>query len=77
MEDKINNIMIVLGSIVGVSTIENIMGIILLSFQILLILIKFTRKIYNKLKKKDYNISEDLKQLEEDIGGVIDNERVK
>lgn len=74
MEDKINNVLIVLGATIGIANIENIMGIVLLSFQLLLILIKFFKKVYTKIKNKNYDISKETEELIENIKKLGDDD---
>lgn len=56
---KLNDCLIVLGTYIGISQIESILGIIILCFQIVLIIYKATRKVYYLIKDKQYNQIED------------------
>lgn len=56
---KLNDCLIVLGTYIGISQIESILGIIILCFQIALIIYKASRKVYYLIKDKQYNQIED------------------
>lgn len=56
---KINDILIVLATYIGINQIETVLGIIILSFQVILIIYKAIRKVYNLIKGKQYNQIED------------------
>lgn len=56
---KLNDCLIVLGTYIGISQIESILGIIILCFQIALIIYKASRKVYYLIKHKQYNQIED------------------
>lgn len=81
MKDKIetfNNVLIPIGAYLGITQIESILGIIILSFQILLILYKGIYSIVMKVKNKNYkeignDISKTIEELE-DLKGDNDNE---
>lgn len=80
MIEKIENGLIVLASLFGLANMESILGIIILAFQIVIILYKFGVKIYNKIKKKEYDIlledieqaTSELKQLQDEIRSTQD-----
>lgn len=75
MEDKINNLLIPFNAVLGIANIESLLGIILLSFQILLLIIKFIKKIYFNIKNKKFNnIVDDTQNLVNDINNLIDKE---
>lgn len=64
----LEDVSIVFGVTIGVTQIESILGIIILVFQIVLILYKGTRKIIEKIKKKDLDgIEEDLKETTDEL----------
>lgn len=67
MLDKLENLSIVLGSLIGLSNIEDILGIIILVFQIILILYKVIKKVIDKIKNKEYN------ELEEEVEKAIED----
>ena len=67
MVEKIEDCSIVLGTAFGLSQIQTILGIIVLSFQVLLILIKFFKKIYKRIKEKNFE------GIENDVEETIDN----
>lgn len=81
MKDKIEtltNVLIPIGAYLGITQIESILGIIILSFQILLILYKGIYSIVMKVKNKNYkeignDISKTIEELE-DLKGGNDNE---
>lgn len=81
MKDKIdtlNNVLIPIGAYLGITQIESILGIIILSFQIILILYKGIYSIVMKVKNKNYkeignDISKTIEELE-DLKGDNDNE---
>lgn len=81
MKDKIDtlyNVLIPIGAYLGITQIESILGIIILSFQIILILYKGIYSIVMKVKNKNYkeignDISKTIEELE-DLKGDNDNE---
>ena len=57
----------------SIETIQSILGICILCFQIGLIIFKFGKKIYQKIKEKRYNeIGEDISEAKEQIQTVIE-----
>ena len=59
---------------VSFERIQSILGICILCFQIGLIIFKFGKKIYNKIKEKRYNeIEEDITEAKEQIETVVAN----
>lgn len=80
MIEKIENGLIALASLFGLANMESILGIIILAFQIVIILYKFGVKIYNKIKKKEYDslledieqATSELKQLQDEIRSTQD-----
>lgn len=53
--DRIENYLIGANTLIGLANIYDILGIIILSVQILLILVKAGRKIYQKILNKDFD----------------------
>lgn len=51
MLDKIENALMILATSIGIMEIESILGVILLSFQVLLLIIKYGAKVYQAIKK--------------------------
>lgn len=51
MLDKIENALMILATSIGIMEIESILGIILLSFQVLLLIIKYGANVYHAIKK--------------------------
>lgn len=80
MIEKIENGLIALASLIGLANMESILGIIILAFQLVIILYKFGVKIYNKIKKKEYDslledieqATSELKQLQDEIRSTQD-----
>ena len=62
----LEDVSIVFGVTIGISQIETILGIIVLTFQIILILVKCGNKIYHHIKDKD------VKGVETDLQETID-----
>lgn len=62
----LEDVLIIGGVTISVTMIQSILGIIILSFQIVLILIKGAKKIYDLIKNKKYDEVEDA--LEETKG---------
>ena len=63
MLSKINifeDVLIIGGIAIGISQIYTILGIIILSLQIILILYKFGYRIYELIKKKKYDEIDDV-----------------
>lgn len=72
MNDKLEYALIAINSIIGLSlTIEdakNILGIVILILQGLLIIFNVSKKIYRRIKNKEYDqIDDDLKEAIDDI----------
>ena len=72
MNDKLEYALIAINSIIGLSlTIEdakNILGIVILILQGLLIIFNVAKKIYKRIKNKEYDqIDDDLKEAIDDI----------
>lgn len=68
MIDKLENGLIVLGSLLGLANIQEVMGIILLAFQILLIIFKCVIKVINKFKHNDLDGAiEDIEDLQKEL----------
>lgn len=72
MNDKLEYALIAINSIIGLSlTIEdakNILGIVILILQGLLIIFNVSKKIYRRIKNKEYDqIDDDLKEAINDI----------
>lgn len=72
INDKLEYALIVVNSVIGLSlTIEdakNILGIVILILQGLLIIFNVAKKIYKRVKNKEYDlIDDDLKEAIDDI----------
>lgn len=65
--DAIENGLIAVGTVFGIANVDTILGIIMLSIQVILLIIKLAIKIFNSVKK-----GESLDYLDDDIGSVID-----
>lgn len=77
MNDKLENGLIILNSFIGLNNIETILGVSLLTFQLLLLLIKIITKIYIKIKNKDYqgiieDVENDIKDIENKYEDIKD-----
>ena len=64
--------LIVMGVAISIDQIKTVLGIILLSVQILLIIYKGVKIVYHKIKNKDYKgvidtVEETTKKIEEEI----------
>lgn len=65
--------LIILGASIGISNLDTILGIIVLSFQIILILWKFGYKVYNLVNKKKYDkIDDAIKEVIEEVDELKD-----
>lgn len=78
--DKTQNILIALNSILGIKItlddVYSILGIIILSIQLILIIVKAIVKIHDKLKKDDVDgIVDDVNQAIEDINALKPNKK--
>lgn len=72
--ESLENGLIVLGSLLGISQLESILGIILLSVQVILVLWKCGRKIYESVKDKRLkDVDEALKDAQEELEELKDN----
>lgn len=68
MADKLENITIALGTAIGLSQIQTILGIIVLGFQVLLIIYKVFNKIRKRIANKEYDkIEEDLEEAKNEL----------
>ena len=70
----LEDVSIGVGLAVSIETIQSILGIVILCFQVGLIIFKFGKKIYNKIKEKRYNeIGKDISEAKEQIETVVAN----
>lgn len=70
------DVLIIGGITISISMIREILGIIILSLQIILILYKGIRLIIQRFKNKDYQgIEEDLKNTIEDLKNLSDKDK--
>ena len=53
--DKIENVLIVLGSAIGLANIKEVFGIVLIGIQIILVLVKYITKFVHMVKLKKIN----------------------
>ena len=68
--------LIIGGISISISMIHEILGIIILSFQVLLILYKGIRLIIQRLKNKDYNGAEkEIEQTIHDLEHLTDKDK--
>lgn len=76
--NRLENTIIALGSAIGIANIETIMGIILLSVQVVIILTKCIVKFVNfiKLKKINEAIAE-LERAQDELNKLIPKEATK
>ena len=58
--DKLENVLLLVGSYLGLSQIESILGIVILSFQVVLVLYKMGYKLYEKIKNKKFDEVDDV-----------------
>lgn len=58
--DKLENALLLVGSYLGLSQIESILGIVILSFQVVLVLYKMGYKLYEKIKNKKFDEVDDV-----------------
>lgn len=66
--NKLENITICIGSVIGLSQIETVLGIVIMSFQLVLILYKFIHRLIENVKKKDFEgIETDLETTIEEL----------
>ena len=64
----LEDVLIVAGVSVSLAQIQTILGIIILSFQIILIIYKGVRRIIDHAKEKDFDaIEDDIKKTTEDL----------
>lgn len=65
------------GLVISFETIQSILGICILVFQIGLIIFKYGKKIYQKIKDKRYSeVKEDITEAKEQIETVVANHNV-
>lgn len=82
MNDKLEYALIAINSIIGLSlTIEdakNILGIVILILQGVLIIFNVSKKIYRRIKNKEYDqIDDDLKEAIDDITKIKNGKEEK
>lgn len=74
MED----VLIGVGLAVSIEQIQTILGIVILSFQIVLIIVKTGMKIYQKIKDKKYSeIEQDIEDAKKEIEDVTNKNNGK
>ncbi len=72
--ENLENGLIIFGSLLGVSQLESILGIILLSVQVILILWKCGKRIYNSIKnKKLKDVDNALKDAQDELEELKDS----
>lgn len=72
----LEDVSIVFGVTIGLAQIQTILGIIVLSFQVLLIIYKCVVRIINHAKNKDLNgIQNDLEETIDDLQKLSDNDK--
>lgn len=72
--DKLENTLIVLGSAIGIAQLDTILGIIIMSLQIILVLYKLGVKVATKIKDGKYNdLEDDIKDAKDDLDKIKDN----
>lgn len=75
MYQKINDIISCITGLIGLSMINDILGIIILILSIANILFNLTMRIYSNIKNKKYGqISEDLQNAIEEIEKIKDGD---
>jgi hypothetical protein len=69
--NSLENISILAGISISLPQIETVLGIVILSIQLVLIIAKFTIKIIDKVKNKDYNgIVKDVEDTQDEINKI-------
>ena len=72
----LEDVSIVFGVTIGLSQIQTILGIIVLTFQVLLIIYKCVVRIINHAKNKDVNaIQKDLEETIDDLEKLSDKDK--
>ena len=72
----LEDVSIVFGVTIGLAQIETILGIIILSFQILLIGYKMIRNIIKDVKNRDYDsIEEDIKDATDKLNKLTNKDK--
>lgn len=72
--DKLENTLIVLGSAIGIAQLDTILGIIIMSLQIILVLYKLGVKVATKIKDGKYkDLEDDIKDAKDDLDKIRDN----
>lgn len=76
--DRIENVLLVLGSAVGLANIKEIFGIILIGVQLVIIIVKTVIKLVHmiKLKKIDEAIAE-LERAQDEINKMFPKQEIK
>ena len=72
----LEDVSIVFGVTIGLSQIQTILGIIVLTFQVILIIFKCGVKIYNHIKKKDVDgIQSDIEETIDALENLSDKDK--
>lgn len=75
--DKLENVLIVLGGVFGLANIKEVMGIVLLSMQIIIILVKGVMKIINAIKLKNINEAiAEAEKLQDELNRITPKEEM-
>lgn len=73
MLDKLENVLIGLGTAFGITQLDTILGIIIMGLQIVLILYRLAMKIIDKVKRgKIDEIPQDIEDAKEDLEDLKD-----
>lgn len=76
--DRIENVLLVLGSAVGVANIKEIFGIVLLGVQIVIILVKYITKFVHMIKLRKINEAiAELEKAQNELNNLIPKEEIK
>ncbi len=73
--DKLLDCSIVANTLIALTDVQSLLSIIILALQAVLIIYKLIKKIYNKIKNKDYSIEEDLESSIDELKSLGDKEK--
>lgn len=73
LSNALENISILIGFTISLETIESILGIIILAFQVIWVIVKCGIAIYKKVKQKKYDeIDDEVKKGIDDLKNIHD-----
>lgn len=76
--DRIENVLIVLGSAVGLANIKEIFGIVLIGIQIVIVIVKYITKFVHMIKLRKINEAiAEIERAQDELNKLIPKQEIK